>query len=545
MTWAGTAAAPRDGERRPRPPRPFAEARSLLVGLLLVHAAWGLFYLYRASFVVFGDRVFCLWDDAMISMRYARNLAAGHGLVWNPGHAPVQGFSNPGVTLVMALLHLLPVDALRISLLFQLLGLGCLSLLLLELSRVTELLHPRDGWAGLTAAVLGALCAPLAIWGLQGADVVPVTLVALRGFRSVALGRRLRGGFPVAAFAWLALGIVLRPDTAVLYAVLLAASPWLGVSRRGFWLGAGLLGAIGLGMAAFGLLYYGDPLPNTYYLKATGAPQRLVWQSGLADLAGIVSMLSPWLLGLLGVGLAVFFRRERLAWLALALVLATWLLDVQVGGDWMPQYVSRFACPGLPFLIVLTASVGWRALERLVPHVVARHPLLLALALAALVAPRLAPKPALAEWLQADVTTMWRAENQQNVALGRYLAQHAAPSLRVGLHWAGAPAYFSGRYAIDLLGRSEPRIARMPIRSQRFLPGHSKWDYDYVLGELKPDVILALNNELDLRPDFQRDYLVALPPMGVPFFVRRGSLSMLSDRQLRFLEIPPAGLLRR
>src|SRR4051812_33138351 len=36
-----------------------------------------------------------LFDDAMISMRYARNLAHGHGLVWNVGESPIEGFSNP------------------------------------------------------------------------------------------------------------------------------------------------------------------------------------------------------------------------------------------------------------------------------------------------------------------------------------------------------------------------------------------------------------------------------------------------------------------
>ena len=30
-------------------------------------------------------------DDAFISFRYA---AAGHGLTWNPGEAPVEGYSN-------------------------------------------------------------------------------------------------------------------------------------------------------------------------------------------------------------------------------------------------------------------------------------------------------------------------------------------------------------------------------------------------------------------------------------------------------------------
>ena len=43
-----------------------------------------------------------LCDDAFISMRYARNLAGGQGLVWNPGQPPVEGFTSPAWVLLMA-----------------------------------------------------------------------------------------------------------------------------------------------------------------------------------------------------------------------------------------------------------------------------------------------------------------------------------------------------------------------------------------------------------------------------------------------------------
>ena len=42
-------------------------------------------FIWRSSFLVDDVRHFCLFDDAMISMRYAWHFAAGYGLVWNPG----------------------------------------------------------------------------------------------------------------------------------------------------------------------------------------------------------------------------------------------------------------------------------------------------------------------------------------------------------------------------------------------------------------------------------------------------------------------------
>ena len=58
--------------------------------------------LFDASAIIDGTRYFFLDDDQMVSMRFARNLAEGHGLVWNPGER-VEGYSNLGWTLVMTL----------------------------------------------------------------------------------------------------------------------------------------------------------------------------------------------------------------------------------------------------------------------------------------------------------------------------------------------------------------------------------------------------------------------------------------------------------
>lgn len=43
-----------------------------------------------------------LYDDAFISFRYARNVGAGLGLVWNVGGAPTEGFTNLSLVLLLA-----------------------------------------------------------------------------------------------------------------------------------------------------------------------------------------------------------------------------------------------------------------------------------------------------------------------------------------------------------------------------------------------------------------------------------------------------------
>ncbi len=105
-----------------RPIRRGASARlaSLVVAVLLLsYAVYAAAFIYHTSFRVGGERYFCLFDDAMISMRYARNLAEGHGLVWNPGGERVQGFTAPLWTLYMSLWHLLPIPERLMSLPIQ------------------------------------------------------------------------------------------------------------------------------------------------------------------------------------------------------------------------------------------------------------------------------------------------------------------------------------------------------------------------------------------------------------------------------------------
>ena len=89
---------------------------------LLVYGIYALRYIFAASVVERGQRWFLLWDDAMISMQYARNVAEGQGWVWNAGGEAVQGFTNFGITLLMAGLHWLPVPLPMMALFFQLLN---------------------------------------------------------------------------------------------------------------------------------------------------------------------------------------------------------------------------------------------------------------------------------------------------------------------------------------------------------------------------------------------------------------------------------------
>ncbi len=503
---------------------------ALLAVVVIADLAWGALYIQRTSFVRDGERVFCLWDDAMISMQYGRNLAEGWGLVWNPGGERVQGFTNPGVTLAMAALHLLPVAPEKISLLFQLLawvGLGGILIGVWELARRTT------GDAGVAGAALAgtALCAPLQIWMLQGADPGPVAIWLLGALVWLA---RAGGRWPRGLFAWLAAGLVIRPDTAIFAAVFLLGSPAFGGAwGRRLVFGTAAFAVTGAALALFGILYYGDPLPNTFYLKATGSPRALVLRAGLLEFL-------HWPFGLLtaaplALAALVRFGRNPLVPLIATLVAAALVYNVAVGGDWKGEYGSRFVAPVLP-LLVLLAAAGARVLADALPTRVGPGARVAAVvATAAAVGLLCSPRQALLDWFDPHVVPMLRAQNESNYDLAIYLREHTRPTASIAVHYGGVPPYFSGRRAIDVLGKSEPRIARM--RVERFVPGHSKWNWDYVLGELRPDIFLAASRGLGRRADFLDGYYRVKAEGGrLGFFVRRDALGLLTDPRVEFFE---------
>jgi len=506
-----------------------------LLVVLLPYAIWAQYYIERTSFASAGEPVFCLWDDAMISMRYARNLANGDGLVWNPGGDRVQGFSNPAVTLVMAGIHLLPFPPTKTSLVVQWLALA----LLLGTGFAGWLLASRLAPEApiIAGAVLlaTAVCPPLAVWSLQGSDVGFVALWLVACSAGFARDDELRSGWPASLLALLVVGLWIRWDTALFGAVFLAIA-WLGPKRgRRRVVAAGAGAAFALGSLVFASwLYYGDPLPNTFYLKATGTPPGLRLETALAHLSDWGPGLVP-LVAFAGLG-AWWRRRNRTAQRCAALLAAAIAYDFYIGSDWASAYGSRFLVQALPLLFVLAAAGLHDVLRRLT----ARG------RLSALAAPALfcgmaalsvasSPREARNDWFDSQTETMYRHYNIENYLYAIYFRDHTRPGTTLGLHSAGVLSYFSDRPGIDMLGRSDRRIARLYV--DRFEPGHAKWDWDYVVNEARPDIIVFASRGLARREDFRASYLyVSGPPSpGWPrrirreFYLRKDSVDALRD----------------
>ncbi|MDP6931537.1 MAG: hypothetical protein QGG40_01415, partial [Myxococcota bacterium] len=108
---------------------------------------------------LYGSLGLGLQDDTFISLRYARNLVEGHGLVFNPGE-PVEGYTNFLWTLLLAFVIRLGLNTLPTVVL-----LGTASAMALVMA--SRRLGPV-GWAGWVCPVLLVGSAPLALESVQG-----------------------------------------------------------------------------------------------------------------------------------------------------------------------------------------------------------------------------------------------------------------------------------------------------------------------------------------------------------------------------------------
>ena len=110
------------------------------------------------------------------------------------------------------------------------------------------------------------------------------------------------------------------------------------------------------------------------------------------------------------------------------------------------------------------------------------------------------------------------------------------PSTVIALHWAGLISYFSQRPVRDVLGKSDRYIARMQVDT--FAPGHSKWDWNYELETVKPDIFNKISRGLSDMPKFQADYVRVDSRLCPEFYIRKDRRDLLRDQhKLKFTDL--------
>lgn len=347
-----------------------------------------------------------LSDDAFISFRYAQNLAAGHGLVYNLGER-VEGYTNFLWTILAALVIRLGGDVAAWS---HLAGVALgLAIVLGSYVFTKDVSSPAatGSFAPAVALLTSAIVATsqsLLLYTARGAGLETglftlLLLVAVWLYLAgpKAKGQRPKAGLLIACGITLALLSMTRPEGILIAGIIgvhalvsdirrqtsdvgrqnAAASVGLGqpapdpsqaapnVRRlsRGLSLSKATLRPLILA-ASFLILflpyflwrlsYYGDLLPNTFYAKTGGGVQQVLrgleYAGGFALTLGgplLLAVFVPWLKG---------WRSALASWrgLLLPVVLIYSAYVVAVGGDHFRG--ERFFVPILPLIALLLAD---------------------------------------------------------------------------------------------------------------------------------------------------------------------------------------------
>jgi len=451
--------------------------RGLAAALLWLGAGFLLYALYR-------NRDF-FHDDAYVTLRYARNLALGHGLVWNPGER-VEGYSSFVATVLIALLGAAGLDWVVAA---RAVNLAALALLALLLGRFLAGEARRAGGSPVAAAAPVALtlaALPLAIWVLGGLESPLFALLCTASTLQVIALLRGQGGAARAAGAGVLLGIsvLTRPDGGVLLGLaglclLAQAAARRGRGGRRLLLVVGSAALVLLPHALWRLAYYGAWLPNSVVAKTLGLPAELR-EGGWSYVWSFVRTPPYWpVLAAIGALLAWPSRSARWAVAYPVACVALYAgLVVCAGGDHMPAL--RVMVPLIP-LCALVLGLG--LCRVLAPEATGR-----ALACAGLCAALALAQLGSFEPRGEDPAAWYGAR------IGRHIAERWPEGTLVALNTAGSTPFFAPRYRyLDMLGLNDPEIAHRRLEGvqtpwQR-LPGHAKGDGRYVL-ERDPDVIV-------------------------------------------------------
>jgi hypothetical protein len=469
-----TEAAP--GQRR---------LRAAAVGAVLAAAA--------ASWIGYRLDTRIQLDDALITYRYARNLAEGAGFVFNPGER-VLGTTTPLLALLLGLLaRLIGPD--RIPLISAALMIpaeaGAALFTYVALRRLGSTF-------GAALFAVTAFCFhPDTFWTTCGGMETPlVVLFMAAGLWAAASGR------PTLAGAASALLFLTRIDGALWAACILAVV--LIENRSAFLRSLSAAFAIAAPWLLFAFLYFGSPIPHSVIAKrAIGNAYDVLTMTHLQEFA---RWIEPALAASSPIGQAsgLFFLavgsflalRRRSATAARLLPLFPWIFLTALYAGRAPLYFDWYLAPAV-YACVLTGSLGLYSLgAALVRHGREHSPRARTwAAIAAVVG--FAFLYGVEDVGAVKASASFQRDYQINEtstrrAIGAWLSTHTAPGAVVAMEAVGYQAYYSNRRVIDLAGLVSPAV--VGIRRSSFSNAEAFYK---VLRDLRPDDLVLRSFEVD------------------------------------------------
>ncbi len=471
-------------------------------------------------------------DDSYITLRYARNLADGKGLTFNPPEK-VEGYTNFLMVIFLAILD--PALDQGITIAKQLSYIFGLVALLMAVMFAIACPGINGRLWMIVAALFFASSPYLAYWSSSGMETSLFAALLITGalFTAFYLEFNRSWMLIISGFAW-TLCAMTRPEgylPFVLLMIFIIGKRKVMKPRFWHWVAIVLPTII---YQAFRIIYFGSLLPNTFIAKTRFDIEQVIaglkYSAEFINNTGLVGIML-----LLAVVGSLIVNRVWVRYLGLFTFLY-WFYVILIGGDVMRG--GRFFVPIL-FPLYLLAML---AVERIISVISYRflafwrqYPkdvIAIIVFIVLLAGGSIFQKGSdayLTECLvnENDLVGYWSS-------IGRWLKDNARADSLIACTVIGAIPYYSGLRTIDMIGLTEPYIARYPNPIQGIESSwrERKYNAEYVLDQ-KPDFIIfalgfkisaacekALYTDWRFRNLYYR-YLVELPGDYLVFYRRK------------------------
>ncbi|KPK74668.1 MAG: hypothetical protein AMJ89_05645 [candidate division Zixibacteria bacterium SM23_73] len=430
-----------------------------------------------AIFVVHALNMNFTQDDAFISYRYVKNFINGHGLVFNPGER-VEGYTNFLWVMILSIFAQLGLDMIIVS---KILGVAAGATTLFLIYQISLNFFGKKEWFfPLFAPLLLASNSAFAYWSISGLESVFFAMTVLLSVYFYFTHQRLM-------IISSALSTLIRPEGVLVFGILILHKFFFSAAKGGGSFGkrdnlnkclSYILGFVLLLLPflIFKLFYYGDLLPNPFYAKTGFSLEYL--KTGMAYFWLFLKHYGLW--GTLYLIPILFYRDlEAKGKLILLMVYIYTLYIIIIGGDVLKAH--RFFLPVLPFLYLLFSFALMRLYLMLKKQAV---PIFVVISFSILTffLPR--------NW----ITNVRSAELGLYLKMSRYaerLRQSFGTDFTLAMSTIGAISYLTEAKVIDMLGLTDPYIAKHPEE----IPGifstwkEKKFNTQYLLSR-DPDVIM-------------------------------------------------------
>lgn len=322
----------------------------LLIGAVLLSVIGHLFFFWLSA------RIFSFTiDDAYITFRYSKNLAAGFGPTYNPDQLPVEGYTTLAWMLLMTLPHFMGINVATFSKIIGVLatsGTFTMSALLTFTLTRSYSIKTRI-FFGIFASFLTAMLPITVIHAVSGMETALFTLLISLMVYMVTVGIMDQSGLLFwSPLIGLLIGMT-RPEGNAIAVLLLVCGWYFSSAERRkhlLWFSTGVYFLPGIIYFLWRYTYYSLLFPLPFYMKVLHGGGLF---GGAGDVGTYLIYVLP-TLGLLVSSALLFFQKEYLPTLIPVVFLVLfYLFPVHaMGFDW------RFIFPATPFITVLAAGGG-------------------------------------------------------------------------------------------------------------------------------------------------------------------------------------------